>query len=355
MAVTNLATAYAALCLGLAGGEGREVVVEQKALVLVDEHIVDELLVQLGAQRTGGQRLCLATGEDGTAVRAGQRTCLAPDGTDVRRLATVEADAFVQDAAAHGVLLHIVVVAVYQGVLLFQFLGGHIGVCLGVSSLELLADSLESLGTGVLLKALFGDVVSLLVASLLDGLAQLVVVHLMAVFALHVLAKFLAQLLLEAAHGLDGLMSALQGSQQVGFLYFLHLALHHHDVLLGSTDHEVHVGILELLESGVDDKLAANACHAHFGDGTLEGDITASQSCRSGKASQSIGHVHTIGREEDYIHINFSMVVAGEKGTQRAVHKTTGQYLVVISFTLTLRKTAGKTSGCKILLSVLYL
>ena len=207
----------------------------------------------------------------------------------------------------------------------------------------------------MLLEALLRDVVGFLIASLLDSFAELVVVHLVAVFALHVLSELFAQLLLESAHGLDGLVSALECSQEVALLHFLHLAFHHHDVLFGSADHEVHVGLLELLEGGVDDKLSVNACHANLGNGALEWDIAASQSCRSGKASQSIGHVHAVGREEDYIHINFSMIIAGEKGTQGAVHQTTGQNLVVVCLTLTLRETTGKTTGSKILFSVLNL
>ena len=199
------------------------------------------------------------------------------------------------------------------------------------------------------------DVVSLLIASLLDGFAQFFVVHFVTIFALDVLAEFLLQFFLEAAHRLDSLVSGFEGSEEVALLHFLHLAFHHHDVLFGSADHEVHVGLLELLEGGVDDKLAVNACHANLGNGALEWDIAASQSCRSGKASQSIGHVHAVGREEDYIHINFSMIIAGEKGTQGAVHQTTGQNLVVVCLTLTLRETTGKTTGSKILFSVLNL
>ena len=355
MAVTDLATSYASLCLRLAGGEGREVVVEQEALVFTYEHIVDELLVELCAERTGSERLCLAAGEDGASVRSGQRTYLAPDGTNIGGLTTVEADAFVQNAAAHGVLLYVVVVAVNECVLLLEFFGSHISVCLGVSCFEVLANGFESLCTSVLLEALLRDVVGFLVASLLDSFTQLVVVHLVAVLALHVLAKFLLQFLLEAAHGLDGLVGSLEGSQKVGLLHFLHFAFHHHDVLFGSAYHEVHVGLSELLEGGVDDKLSVDTGYAHLRNGTFEGNVAASQSCRSGKASQSIGHVHAIGREEDYIHIHFSMIVAGEKGTQGAVHQATSENLVVVCLTLTLRETAGKTSGSKILFSVLYL
>ena len=226
---------------------------------------------------------------------------------------------------------------------------------LGVSGLEVLADSLESLSTCLLLEALLRDVVCLLIACLADSFAQFVVVHLVAVLALHVLAELFAQFLLEAAHRLDGLVGCLEGCEKVALLHFLHLAFHHHDVLFGSAYHEIHVGILELLEGWVDNKLSVNACHANLRNGAFEWNIAASQCCRSGKASQSIRHVHTVGREENYIYIHLSVIVAGEKGAQGAVHKATSQYLVVICLTLTLREAARKTTCGKILFSVLNL
>ena len=135
-------------------------------------------------------------------------------------------------------------------------------LCIGC--LEVLADGFESLGTSVLLETLLRDVVGFLVASLLDCLTQFVVVHLVAVLTLHVLTQFLLQFLLEAAHGLDGFVGGLEGSEEVGLLHFLHLAFHHHDVLFGSAYHEVHVGLSKLLECRVDDKLAVDAGHANL-------------------------------------------------------------------------------------------
>ena len=355
MAVSNLTTAYAALCLGLAGGEGREVVVKQETLVFAYENVVNQFLVQFGTQRTGSQGLCLTTGEDGTSVRTGQRTCLTPDGAYLIGLTAVETDTFVQDATTHGILLHIVVVTVDETVLLLQFVSCHVGMCLSVLHLEILADSLEGLSTGMLLQGLLGHVVGGFVAGCLDLGAEFFVVDLVAVLAFHVLAQFLAEFLLQAAHGLDGLVGCLEGCEQVGLLYLLHLALYHHDVLLGGTYHEVHVSLLQLAEGGVDDELTVDAGHANLRDGTLEGDIADSQSGRGCKACQGIGHVLTIGREEDYVDIHFSVIVAGEKGTQSAVHQTASENLVVVGLTLTLRETAGETSGCEILLSVLYL
>ena len=53
VSVANLATAYAALGLGLAGAERWEVVVEQEPHVALVQHIVNEFLVELGSQRAG--------------------------------------------------------------------------------------------------------------------------------------------------------------------------------------------------------------------------------------------------------------------------------------------------------------
>ena len=288
-------------------------------------------------------------------MRHGQRTCLAPDGTDVGGLTTIQTDALVQYATAHGIALYVVVVAVDEGVLFLQFIGSHVGMSLGIANLEVLADGFESLGALVLLQSLLCYVISGLVALLLHLLAKVLVVHFVAVFALHVGTQFLAKFLLQAAHGFDGLVGSLQGTQQVLFAHFLHLTFHHHDVFFGGAHHEVHIGLLQLGEGGIDDILTIDASYSNFGDGTLEGYVADSQSGRGGQASQRIGHIHANGGEENNIYINLSMIVAGEEGTQGAVHKTTSQNLVVVSLTLALRESARKASGCGILFSVLYL
>ena len=142
-------------------------------------------------------------------MRAGQWTYLAPDGADIGGLAAVETLAFVQDAAAHSLLLHVVVVAVDEGSLLFQLLFGEL-------CLELLADSGEGLFAGMLVAVTFaGNGVCLSVASLVYSLAQLFVVHFVVVGALHGRANLFGQLLLSYAHGFDGFVGSLQGSEQV--------------------------------------------------------------------------------------------------------------------------------------------
>ena len=278
MAVTNLATAYTALSLGLTGREGWEVVVEQEALIASLQHVVYQLLVELGTQSTGRERHGLTALEDGATVGHGQRRHFTPDGADVGSLATVETLTLVEDAAAHGIAHHVVVVACGLGMLFLELVGREVGMG-GVIFLHKVGDNLvEGVHTGVLLQRLLVDIVYGGVELALDLLAQLFVVDLVAVLALHVLAQFLGQLVLQLAHRLDGLGSSLEGADEVLLRYFLHLAFHHHDVVLGGTYHQVHIGLFHLLEGGVDDKLAVDAGYANLRDSVLEGNVGAGHS-----------------------------------------------------------------------------
>ena len=74
-------------------------------------------------------------------------------------------------------------------------------------------------------------------------------------------------------------MCSLEGGQQILLGHFLHLTFHHHDVLLGSTYHQVHIGLLKLLPCGVDDELAVYASHSNLRDGALEWYVAGSECC----------------------------------------------------------------------------
>ena len=188
-------------------------------------------------------------------------------------MTTIETDSLVEYATTHSITLHIVVVAVDKSVLLFEFFSSEVSMCSSVSFLVVLANLLESLCTSMLLESLLGHVVSWLVANLGNVSLKFLVVHLVAVFTLHVGAEFLHELLLQAALWLDSLVSSLESTEQILLAHFLHLAFHHHDVFLSGTHHEVHVGVFELLESRVDDKLTIDTCNAYLRDWSLERNI----------------------------------------------------------------------------------
>ena len=356
VAVTYLATTYASLRLGLARGVGREVVVKQETLAALVEHFVYGLLVELCAEGTCGERLCLSAGEDGASVRSGQRAHLAPDGAYVGVAATVETALLIEHTAAHGVALHVVVVAVDHGVLLLELVGGKVGVGGGICLLEALAYLGECVLAGVLVAvALLGDSVSLVVAFLAYLLAELFVVHLMAVFSLDILAELLGELFLEAAHGFDGLVSGLEGADEVLLGHLVHLALYHHDVLLGSAYHDVHVGIFHLLVSRIDDVFTVYSGHSHLRDGALEGNVGACKRCGGCESGQSVGYVRTVGREKHDVHIHFCVIVGGEEGAERAVYKARRQNLIVGRPAFTFGKTAGETACGRIAFPVVAL
>ena len=134
-----------------------------------------------------------------------------------------------------------------------------------VSLLEVRENLVESLLARLLVVvARLCDSVALIVSLLAELLAEFLVVHLVAVLALNVCAKFLREFCLQFAHRLDSSHSSLQRTNHVLLRNFLHLTLYHHDVLGRSTYHDIHVGILHLLEGRVDDVLAVDACYTHL-------------------------------------------------------------------------------------------
>ena len=339
VSVADLTTSHTAHGTSLAGGEGREVIVEEETFATLVENIVKDFLVELGAQSHCCQSLGLATGKHGGTVRSGKVVHFRPDRTDFSGLAAVETDAFVEHAAAHRFFLHIVVVAFHQRCLGFAFLFGQ-GFDIFV------ADGFESLGTPVLVGAtLAGHFVSLVVALAADIGTEVFVVCLVAVFALCGGAYFLGELHLGLALHLDGFVGRAESIEEFGFAHLVHLTLDHHDVVVGSAYHEFHVGFLELFECGVDHKLAVDACNAHFGDGTVEGNIADSQSCGGSKPGQAVGRIDTVGAIESDVYECVGVVIVGEQGAEHTVHQTRGENFVVAGASFALEETAWKAAG----------
>ncbi len=108
-----------------------------------------------------------------------------------------------------------------------------------------------------------GDGIRFVVALVVHILAQILVVDLMAVLALcdtNSLSKFDLSLALN----LDGVVSGLEGSQKICFRHFVHLAFHHHYVVVSCADHKFHICFLKLFERRVDHKFAVDTCHTNL-------------------------------------------------------------------------------------------
>ena len=122
--MADLAPARRAHAAGLADRIGREVVVEQEALLVGALQRVDELLVLAGAERRHHQRLRLAAGEQRRAVGARQHADLGEDRAHRRQVAAVDAALVVEDVPAHHLGLGVV-----------ERLGDRFGGELGVTAL----------------------------------------------------------------------------------------------------------------------------------------------------------------------------------------------------------------------------
>ena len=143
-------------------------------------------------------------------------------------------------------------------------------VCLGEVCLDLLVGLLAVLL--VVVAALCLGIAGI-VGLLAYLFAQLFVVDLIVVLALHVRTAGLRKFFLHLAHRFDGLVRCLQSADEVLFGNLVHLTLYHHDVVLGGTDHEVHVCLLHLLEGRIDDVFAVDTGYADFGGGVFDRDV----------------------------------------------------------------------------------
>ena len=76
------------------------------------QYIIDNLFIQFGTECYGRQRLGFTAGEDSRAMRSRQVADFTPDGADFVSLTSVEALAFVQNAATHSFFFYIVIIAV---------------------------------------------------------------------------------------------------------------------------------------------------------------------------------------------------------------------------------------------------
>ena len=144
------------------------------------------------------------------------------------------------------------------------------------------------------------------------GLLEFVIVNLVAVLALNLLAISLHHLIDSQALWLDSLVSCLDSLEHHALWHLFHLTLHHHDVIVGSGNHQLEVSLLALLESRVDHHLAVHTSYAHLAHRTLERNIGASQSCTRSQTSDGLWHVNAISRVHGYIYKSVCVIIRWE-------------------------------------------
>ena len=205
---------------------------------------------------------------------------------------------------------------------------------------EFLLDGIETIFAHVLVgNALLREVVALLVYCIVQTLAKLFVVHLVAVFAFLGLAGFHGQFGKYTALYLDGFVCGFQRSEHTLFADFLHLAFNHHDVVLCCGNDKVEIGAVDVLHRGVDDIFAVKIAYAYFADGAVEGYVAHGKCRGCCQCCQLVGHGVLVARNQGYLYLHFGMEIVGEKRTQGTVYKACNQNLVFRRTGLTLEKT----------------
>ncbi len=200
-------------------------------------------------------------------MRTRQRTNLTPDRTDFSSLTTVEALAFIKNRTAHSFFFHIMIVTVNQRSFFFQLFFRELGF-------ELFTDSVESC------KALMfivisrsGNRICFVVTCFTDCFTQVFVVYFVVIFTFHGFTNLFSQLHLRLAMNFDSFVSHLHCFQQFCLGYFVHFTFYHHDILISSGYHQVHISFFQLFKSRIDNELTVDTCHTYFRDRSVEWNI----------------------------------------------------------------------------------
>ncbi len=314
--MADLAALGAAHAAGLAGAEGREVVVVHIALAVDRLDGVEALPLVEHAQSADGEDLGLTALEEAGAVDQGQVVALDEERTDLVRTAAVDTQAGLDNGLAHGVLLE-----------LLELHGDGAGPLVLLLLGKLSADALLEVGdlglAGLLVGALDGDlhlvhVCEDAVVHLGDRLVELVLADGQRAVGLDDLVE---ELLLLLAEGGDGLLAEGHGGEHVLLGDLVSAGLQHGDVGRRTGQLEVEIGVVLLLIGRVDDELlgVAVAADADARQRALEGHAAHRQRGGSAHDRDGVDRVYLVSHERHRDDLNLVAEAVGEGRTQGTV------------------------------------
>ena len=294
---------------------------------------VDHLRHAQHAQGRHVQDLGVAAAEQRGAVRLLQHADLRRERPDLGGRAPVQADALVDHALAHDLLLDLLpggAELAHAGGAVVAELRGQVLLGLGLEGVEL-GLTLGLVRHDGLAQAVLGEGG--------DDLVDVVAEQRVGLPGLLGDADGVHELLLEvedlADRGLGGLEPEghvlLRGGGRPGGQQLPRvvggLALDHQDVDLPAVvaaagDHDVERGLLDLLERGVDDPLPVDQAHAHGGDGAVErkaGEARGHGGRVHGRDVVGVLAVHAQDRDHD---LDLVAEPVLERGAQRTVDQT---------------------------------
>ena len=217
-------------------------------------------------------------------------------------------------------------------------------------------DLVEGLVAGLLAHERLGYGVHFVVGLLLDTLADLLVVGLVAVLAFREGGGHLGgQLHLSLALHLDGVLGKVQRTYHVFLGDLFHLTFHHHDVLHGGSHDHVDVRLLHVFDGGVDDVFAIHTAYAYLRDGALEGDVGHGDGRRGGQACQTVGQHVLVTGDQGHDDLRLCVEVFRKERTDGAVHQSGDEDLILGGAGLTTEEAAGNTAKSTVFLLIFHL
>ena len=333
-AVADLAALGAAHGPGLAGREGREVVVVHVALGLFRGQGVQLLGFARGAQRGNGQHLRLAAGEQAGAVHARQHAGHATDGPDLGGLAAIGAHALVEDLLAHARFEHRIEGAAQLGLvealvqllthLDAQLVQGRAAFFFQVAGLQ---DAVHTLADQRLHSGLD------LIFGLGSGELELG------------LADLLAHALLHGDKVLDAGVGELERLQHHVLRHLVGAGLDHQDRVGRAGHAQVQGAGLHLGRRGVGHEAAVDVANAHRAHGAVPRYVADGQRDRGRVDGQHVQQVLAVGgqRSDDDLHLVAHAL--GEERAQRPVGQARGQDGALGGPALAAEEGAGDAAG----------
>ena len=347
-AVADLAPLGRADAARFAGGERRHVVVEHEAVAELAHQRVDDLLVLLGAEGGGDQRLGLAAREQRRAVGARQHALAdrnRPHGTGV---AAVDARLAVEDLAAHDLRLQVEQDAVDHVVVGLGPAGGHV---LGDLRPHLGVDRVDLLGARLLAADLVGGLHAGLGPA--EDLADQRLVLRRRLPVPRRLAGLAHQVMDGVDRGLHLLVAVDHRAQHHVLGKLLRLGLHHQHGALGARNHQVELRLLDLRCGRVQHVLAIDIADARRTDRALERNAGDRQRRRRADHRRDIRVDFRIDRHHVHNDLHFIEEGVGKQRTDRTVDQAAGQCLLLARTALALEEAPRDLAGCVGLLDVI--
>src|SRR4051794_36728235 len=339
-AVADVAALRPAHEPGLPDGEGREVVVVPVELLGLEPEAVEPHLLARGAEGGDGERLGLAAREERGPVGARRHADLDRDRADLLRLPAVGADLPHRDAVADDLLLELVEHGLGVGLVL------RVGVRGGIARVLLEDRRLDGLRRVLALELVVdrGRLVELLPVRVLDLLEQ-VLAHLGRRDLELVLARLLAQVVLERAQLLDRRVRDVERVEDLRLGDLARAGLDHEDGLVRAGHDQVELGALEGLLRRVDDEVALDLPDPDRAHGLRERDVGDHQRRRHAVHGEDVVRMLVVDRDGQPDELRLTAPALGEERPQRAVDHPRDEGGLLAGATLAAEEGAGDLAG----------